>query len=132
MNKRDRHIHFFLQIFMLLAGTYFLGYNIWKLSTGFWENGLFEFQLQELPIFIVSAGIIAGSFSLVSAVMLWMRTNLAYGFSLFTGGILLGYSLMELADVTFIAPMHAIPLVLVLFVVMQTFPFLIRRTQRSL
>lgn len=116
---------------MLLAGVYLLGFNIWKLISGYWEKGLFEFQLQEMPIFVVSAGIITGILSLVSSVMLWMRTNLAYGFSLFTGGLILGYSLMELADVVFYSPMHAVPLVLVLFVVMQTFPFLVRRTQRS-
>lgn len=116
---------------MLLAGGYFLGFNIWKLISGFWENGLFEFQLQEMPIFVVSAGLITGILSFVTSIMLWMRTNLAYGFTLFTGGLMLGYSLMELADVVYESPMHAIPLVLVLFVVMQTFPFLLRRTQRT-
>ena len=124
-------MHLFLQIFMLLAGAYFLGFNVWKLVSGYWEQGLFEFQFQEMPIFVVSAGFITGVLSLVSSVMLWMRTNLAYGFSLFTSGLILGYSLMELADVVFYSPMHAVPLVLVLFVVMQTFPFLARRTQRS-
>ena len=131
MNKRDRQIHFFLQLFTLFAGGYFLGFNIWKLATGFWQNGLFEFHLQEMPIFIVSAGIITGTMSLISSALLWMRVTLAYGFSLFTSGIMFGYTMMELSEVVFSSPMHAIPLVLILFVVMQTFPFLLRRTQRN-
>lgn len=132
MNKRDRQIQFFLQLFLLLTGLYFIGYNFWKLSFGFWEHGLFEFSQERLPVFSLSAGILSGLMSITGAIALWIRTGWAYGFCLFTSGMLFSYTLLELADVVFFSPAHAIPMVLILFVVMQTFPFLIRKTHRQL
>lgn len=132
MTHKDRKIQIFTQIFLFLTGCYFLGFNLWKLSSGFWEDGLFEFYHQEMPVFSVAAGMIAGILSLIGFAMLWLRASWAYGFCLFTSGILFSYTLMELAGVIFFNPTHAIPMVLILFVVLQTFPFLMRHTQRQL
>jgi hypothetical protein len=132
MNKQDQRVQFFLQLFLLATGCNIAGFNIWKITTDFWISGLFEFHLQELPVFWLVAGLIVGFTGIFAALFLWMRTTWAYSFSLLVTGLLFTYTLFELGTVVFSMPYHAIPLSIILFVVMQTIPFLMRRTQRQL
>ncbi len=132
MNKHDHRIQFFLQLFLLLTGLYIAGFNIWKLTSDYWGSGIFEFHLQELPIFRLVAGLIVGFTGIFAALFLWMRTPWAYSFCLLITGLLFTYTLFELGTVVFWMPYHAIPLSIILFVVMQTIPFLMRRTQRQI
>ena len=131
MNNQDQRIHFFLQLFLLVTGCYIAAFNIWKVTTGFWGSGIFEFHLQELPVFRLIAGLIVGFTGILAALFLWMRATWSFSFSLLVMGLLFTYTLFELGTVVFTMPYHAIPLSLILFVVMQTIPFLMRRTQRQ-
>jgi len=132
MNKKDQRIQIFLQLFLLFAGGYIAGFNIWKLASGYWSLGIFEFHLQELPVFRLIAGLIVGFTGIFASLFLWMRTSWAYSFCLLIVGLLFTYSLFELGSVVFGMPYHAIPMALILFVVMQMIPFLIRRTHRQI
>ena len=130
MTSKDRKIQLFLQIFLLSAGIYVIGFNVWKLSAGFWDQGLFEFYNEEIPVFKVAAGIITGLISMIAAWVLWMRVNWAYSFAMLSAGLLFGYNLLALGEVIYWNPYHAIPMVLILIVMLQSIPFLIRRTSR--
>ncbi|MCG8373298.1 MAG: hypothetical protein MI700_07175 [Balneolales bacterium] len=130
MNKKDRQIHFFLQLFLLITGLYILGFNVWKMNTGSWE-GVFEFYNESVPIFTLSAGFVTGMLSVLGSVFLWLRAPWAHSFCLLVVGLLFTYNLIEVGEVIYSTPYHAIPMVFVLFVVMQCIPFLIRRTHRQ-
>lgn len=132
MNKKDRQIQLFLQLFLLVTGAYILGFNFWKLSSGFWSEGIFEFYNQEVPIFKLSAGIIIGVMSIISAWVLWARASWAYGFTLLIAGFLFSYNLIALGETIYSNPYQAIPMVIILIVMLQSTPFLMRRTQRHL
>lgn len=132
MNVKDRRVHLFLQLFFLLIGIY----QIVKLFGGMQANnytrGLFEFQNNELPFLVLSASLITGITSLVTSFALWTRTAWAYGFSLFTSGILFIYHLMNLGKAIDQNSYEIIPIVIVLIVILQSFPFLLRRSYRSM
>lgn len=132
MNRKDRQIQLFLQVFFALTGIYIIGVTIWRLTLGIWDLGVFEFYNGELPIFKVSAGFITGITSLIASSLLWMRVSLAHGFAIFCSGLLFSYNLIELGEIIYSNPYHAIPMVFILIVVLQSFPFLIRRTNRHL
>lgn len=130
MTSKDRKIQLLLQIFLFLTGAYVIGLNVWKLSSGHWDQGIFEFYNQEIPVFKVAAGVITGFISLISAWVLWMRVSWSYGFAMLAAGLLFGYNLLTLGEVIYSNPYHAIPMVLILVVMLQSIPFLIRRTSR--
>ena len=132
MNKKDRQIQMFLQIFLLLTGFYIVGLNIWKLSSGVWDQGIFEFYNERLPVFDVAAGIITGTLTVFASWMMWIRVNWAYGFAMFIAGLLFCYNLSGLGAVIYSNPYHAIPMVIIVIVILQSIPFLIRRTHRHL
>ncbi|MFD2531012.1 hypothetical protein [Gracilimonas halophila] len=97
-----------------------------------YTTGLFEFQNNELPFLVLSASLITGITSLVTSFALWTRTAWAYGFSLFTSGILFIYHLMNLGKAIDQNSYEIIPIVIVLIVILQSFPFLLRRSYRSM
>lgn len=132
MNKRDRQIHIFLQIFLLFTGAYLVGLNIWKLNSGIWEDGIFEFYNQEVPVFKLGAGLITGVSSLIASWALWLRASWAHSFTLLIAGFIFSYNLISLGETIFSTPYHAIPMVVILIVMLQSFPFLMRRTNRHL
>ena len=84
MNKRDRQIQIFLQLFYLIAGLYLAGLNIWKLNAELWPEGIFESYNGSIPIFTLAAGFIGGILSLITSLFLWTRVSWAHGLSLFT------------------------------------------------
>ena len=132
MNNKDRKIQLFLQIFLLLTGVYIVGLNIWRIGSGMWEDGIFEFYNQEVPVFKISAGFFTGVVAFISSWVLWIRVSWAYGFSMFGAGLLFCYSLNGIGEVIYSDPYHAIPMAIILIVILQSIPFLIRRTHRHL
>lgn len=132
MKRKDRQIQLFLQIFLVLTGIYLISINLWNLNTGTWGEGIFEFYNGELPVFKLAAGIISGILSLIAAWALWLRAHWAYGFTLIVSGLLFSYNLIGLGEAIYINPYHAIPMVFILIVILQSAPFLMRRTTRHL
>ena len=132
MKKKDRQIQLFLQIFLVFTGVYLVGFNIWKLNSGIWEEGIFEFYNQEVPVFKLAAGLITGVLSLIASWALWIRTSWAHSFTLLIGGLLFSYNLISLGEAIYGTPYHAIPMVIILIVMLQSFPFLMRRTNRHI
>lgn len=131
MNVKDRRIHFFLQLFFLLVGLYQFIMLIGELQSGQFSGNLFEFRYNDLPALSIGISLIAGFTSLVSCFSLWTRATWAYGFTLFTSGLLFSYHLLSLAPAIQQNSYEIIPIVLVLIVILQSFPFLLRRSYRS-
>ncbi|WP_020404540.1 hypothetical protein [Gracilimonas tropica] len=131
MNVKDRRIHLFLQIFFLLIGIYQLIRLVGFLQSSTGPVQLFEFQQNQLPFLSLAAGVIASLTSLISAFSLWTRTTWTYGFTLFTSGILFMYHLLNLAQAIRFNSFEIIPIVIVLIVLLQSFPYLLRRSYRS-
>ncbi|MEX0845138.1 MAG: hypothetical protein WD022_07635 [Balneolaceae bacterium] len=131
MNVKDRRVHLFLQIFFFLVGLYQFIRLIGWLQTDQISGNLFEFHLNNFPIIVLSASIIAGVASLVSSFALWTRATWAYGFALFTSGVLFSYHLVGLGAAFHQNSYEIIPIILVLIVILQSFPFLLRRSYRS-
>lgn len=130
MNKKDRQIQFFLQLFLLITGVYLITFNSWKLGSGTWENGIFEFYNEEIPVFKLTASFITGTMTLIASWVLWVRASWAYGFTLLVAGLLFSLNLIELGEIIYSDPYQAIPMVIILIVMLQSTPFLIRRAQR--
>ncbi|GAB5410636.1 MAG: hypothetical protein BalsKO_30010 [Balneolaceae bacterium] len=132
MNKRDRQIQLFLQVFLIFTGVYLIGLNIWKLNSEVWVEGVFEFYNQEVPVFKLAAGLITGVLSLIASWALWIRTSWAFSFTLLSSGFIFSYNLISLGETIYAIPYHAIPMVIILIVMLQSFPFLLRKTSRLL
>ncbi len=130
MKKKDRQIQLFLQVFLILAGVYLIGKNLWNLNSGLWNEGIFEFYNEEIPVFKLSAGFITGLLCLIASWALWIRAHWSYGFTLAISGLLFAYNLIGLGEIIYLNPYHAIPMVFILIVMLQSFPFLIRRSTR--
>ncbi|MEQ9309038.1 MAG: hypothetical protein RLN90_06250 [Balneolaceae bacterium] len=130
MNKRDRQIQIFLQFFLIFTGFYLIGLNIWKVNSEIWSNGIFEFYNQEVPVFKLAAGLITGVLSLIASWALWIRANWAYSFALLGAGFIFSYNLISLGETIYETPYHAIPMVIILIVMLQSFPFFMRKTSR--
>lgn len=131
MTVKDRRIHLFLQIFFLFVGLYQIILIINSLQSGQFSGNLFEFQNNNLPALSMGATIIVALTSLVSSFSLWTRATWTYGFSLFTSGMLFSYHLINLGPAIRQNSYEIIPIIFVLIVILQSFPFLIRRSYRS-
>ncbi|HBX65630.1 MAG: hypothetical protein CL670_02425 [Balneola sp.] len=131
MNVKDRRIHLFLQLFFLLIGLYQFVRLIGSLQSGQFSGNLFEFQSNNLPALSIASALTVGFTSLISSFSMWTRAAWTYGFTLFTSGILFAYHLMNLGSAILHNSYEIIPIVIVLVVVLQSFPFLLRRSYRS-
>jgi len=121
----------FLQIFFLLVGLYQFIRLIGDLQSGQLTTQLFEFQNNELPVITLSASVVTGLTSLVSSFSLWTRVSWAYGFTLFSSGIAFIYHLLSLGKAIQQNSFEIIPIVLVLIILLQSFPYLLRLCYRS-
>ncbi len=131
MTLKHRRIHLFLQIFFLLTGLY-EGYHILDLFVQpDLSQTLFIPQDGQLPVITLFVHILAMVLSLFSGVSLWSRAIWAYGFSLFTSGLLFVINLFNLSAAIQDNSFHIIPIVLILLILMQSFPFLLRRSYRG-
>ncbi|HET8865047.1 MAG TPA: hypothetical protein VFM80_05055 [Gracilimonas sp.] len=131
MTVKDRRVHLFLQLFFLAIGLYLFVKLAFSIQSGQFSGNLFEFQQSDLPALSIAVSIIAGFASIVSSFSLWTRATWAYGFTLFTSGFLFSYHLLGLGPAIQQNSYEIIPIVIVLIVILQSFPFLLRRSYRS-
>lgn len=131
MTLKHRRIHLFLQLFFLLTGLY-EGFNIIKLilQPDLMQN-LFTPLNAQLPIITIAVHIIALVLCFLSGIALWSRAVWSYGVSLFTSGILFAMNLHSLSAAIYENSFHIIPIIFILLVLMQSFPFLLRRSYRG-
>lgn len=73
------------------------------------------------------AAVIGGLISLLSSLALWLNMAWAYPFTLFTSGYLLSYSLMTIGNAIYRNPYEAIPVVILIITLLQSFPFILRQ-----
>lgn len=132
MTNRDRRIQLFLQIFYLLVGIYTIILNTGAIYSDRFPDDIFDFHSNDIPAFSLAAGFIAGLASLISSLSLWTRITWAYGFALFTSGLLFCYNLLEMGSAIYRNPYETVPMVIILIIVLQSFPFLIKNSNRYL
>jgi len=132
MNVKDRRIHIFLQLFFLFIGLHQIIRLVGFLQSNASTTQLFEIQQNQLPFLILSAIVLSAITSLISAFALWTRTAWAYGFTLFSSGLLFMYHLLSLGNAIQLNSFEIIPIVIVLIILLQSFPYLLRRSYRSM
>ncbi len=130
MNKKDRRIRLFLEFFFLLAAAYTLVFKAWGLYLTVMAGELFDFQGGTIPVFDLLTQIFSGLAALIASWALWLRASWAAGWGLFTMGLLLYGNVESMGPAIYSHPAKAIPMVVIVLVVMQSFPFLIRNTHR--
>ncbi|MEX0720124.1 MAG: hypothetical protein WD059_05615 [Balneolaceae bacterium] len=132
MTNKDRRIQLFLQIFYLLVGIYTIINTFGALYSSRYPDDIFDFYNSDIPVFSLAAGFITGFAALLSSFTLWTKVNWAFGFAIFTSGLLLCYNLLEMGNAIFRNPYEAVPMVIILVIVLQSFPFLLKQTDRHL
>ncbi len=130
MTSKDRKIQLFLQTFYLLVGIYSIISVITLMKSDFIPPDIFDFYNQNIPAFHLAAGFVAGIASIVSFITLWLKVRWAYRFSIFTSGLLFVYNLEALGRAIYRNPYEAIPMIIILIVVLQSLPYLIRGSDR--
>ena len=129
MNRKDRNIHLFLFLFLIAVGLYMSLNASWELFSTDQEE-LFNFENKDIPIFAYISQLLIGLISIFSGLVMWMRVNWAFSFSLFTSGLLMAYNLNNLGRAMYENPTEAIIMSIILIVVLQSLPFSIRQNQR--
>lgn len=130
MTNKDRRIQLFLQFFYLLVGIYIILSCFGAIYSNRYPNDIFDFHSNDIPAFTLAAGFLTGLAALISSLSLWTRIAWAYGFSLFTSGLLFCYNLLEMGSAIYRNPYETVPMVIILIIVLQSFPFLLKRTNR--
>jgi len=131
MTLKHRRIHLFLQLFFLLTGIYEGLHAAQLVMQPDFVNSLFTAQNAQLPVISLSIHVLAMLLCLVSCLALWSRAIWSYGVSLFTSGILFALNLFSLSGAIEDNSFHIIPIIFILLVLMQSFPFLLRRSYRG-
>lgn len=129
MTRKDRNIHFFLILFLLSIGVFMTINGTWQILN-IEQDLLFDFENKQLPIFTFISELLIGLVCVLSAVLMWMRVHWAYGLVLFTSGLLIAFNLTNLGYAISQNPYNGIIMVVILIIVLQSLPFLIRKNQR--
>ncbi|MEX2362636.1 MAG: hypothetical protein WD597_03390, partial [Balneolaceae bacterium] len=129
---KDRRIQLFLQIFYLLVGIYTIINSFGAMYSNRYPGDIFEVHNNNIPAFSLATGFITGFTALISSFTLWTRVNWAFGFATFTSGLLFSYNLTEIGGAIYRNPYESVPMVIILVVVLQSFPFLLKQTDRHL
>lgn len=130
MKKKDRRVTLFLQIFFLVTGIYIIGLQGFVMYDQALAGSIFEVQNARVPAFAVFARFFAGLASLIACWTLWARASWSAGWCMFTLGLLLYHNIYALGTTIHNRPAEAIPMIVIILVVMQSFPYLIRNTRR--
>lgn len=130
MNNRDRRIKLVLIFFFLLTGIYLIAEQGWRIYTGAIPARLFEYNAGTIPIFSVSIQFLTGIASFIAGWTMWARATWSAGWCMFTLGLLIYHNVQALGPAIHNRPASAIPMVIILLVVMQSFPFFLRGTRR--
>jgi len=94
------------------------------------QTELFNFENRDVPVFTFIAQLLIGLVSLFSGFILWLRVHWAFGFTLFTSGLLMAFNLTNMGRAIYENPTEAIIMAVILIIVLQSLPFLIRQNQR--
>lgn len=130
MKRKDRRVRLFLELFFIMAGFYVLLGQGLEIFNSAYPGNLFEAYQGTIPVFNVAVYLFAGLSCFISAWALWSRISWAAGWSMFTFGMLLYGNIQSIGTTIIQAPAQTIPMILIILVVMQSFPFLIRETRR--
>lgn len=130
MTNKDRRIQFSLQLFYLIVGIYTILLNFGTIYSDRFPTDIFDYHSNDIPAFSLAAGFLSGLAALISSLSLWTRRAWAYGFALFSSGLLFCYNLQEMGSAIYRNPYETIPMVIILIVVLQSFPFLLKKTDR--
>lgn len=131
MNRKDRNINLFLTLFLLAVGLYMIVAATWGLIT-VPSAELFDFENQDIPIFLYITQLGGGFISLFASIGLWLRTKWAFVFGLFSSGVLIAFHLNNLGRAIYQNPTEAIVMAVIIVIVLQSLPFLMRHSQRMM
>ena len=130
MNKKDRRIRLFLQAFFLVSGLYIIVNQMWQLYVGPLPPSIFDVYNARIPAFKIFAQSFAGLAGIIASWTLFARASWSAGWCMFTLGLLLYHNVYALGATIHSSPAAAIPMVIIILVALQSFPFLIRLTRR--
>lgn len=130
MKRKDRRVRLFLEFFFLAAGLYVILVKGWGTFLNYYPGNLFVMQQGSIPVFPLISHLFTGLSCLVSAAVLWSRASWGAGWCLFTFGLLLYGNLQSIGSHITEAPAQTIPMIVIVLVVMQSFPYLIKETGR--
>jgi len=119
-----------LEIFFLAAALYIFGIQLRDIYPGMETTYFFDAQKGSVPAFSVTAHLFTGLASLIASWALWLRTSWSAGWSMFTMGLLLYSNLNSLGTIVYEHPARAVPVIIMILVVLQSFPFMLKNTQR--
>ncbi|MDZ7716350.1 MAG: hypothetical protein U5J95_09080 [Balneolaceae bacterium] len=88
------------------------------------------FSEGSIPVFGLVAHLFAGLPCIIASWALWARVPWSAGWGMFTMGLILYGNLSSMGEAIFDNPARAIPMVIIVLVVMQSFPFMIKDIQR--
>lgn len=106
------------------------GYKAWGFYSDYVPRELFTFHNGTVPVFDLITIFITGMSSLIAGFAQWGRKPWAAGWSMFTLGLLLYANINSMGKALFNQPILALPMVFIVLVVLQSFPYLIRQTHR--
>ena len=132
MTSKDRKVQIFLFFFYLLTGLYLSFKSVVLTISGIEGQALFQYGEFGLPIINITIAVLGAICSFISSLGLFIRVRWIYGFTLFTSGVLFCYALENVGDSLQINPYESIPLILMIVVVLQSFPFLMKKSYRTL
>lgn len=130
MKRKERRVRLLLELFFIAAGLYVILIKAWGFFEGFDPNALFESRQGSIPVFNLAAHLFTGLACFIASWALWSRASWGAGWCMFTFGMLLYGNLHSIGLVISETPAQTIPMILIVLVVMQSFPFLIRETGR--
>lgn len=130
MKKKDRRVRLFLELFFLAAGLYVLLFKAWDVFTSAYPGNMFESQNGIIPVFMLAAHVFTGLACFISGWALWSRVTWDAGWSIFTFGLLLYGNLHSIGANISDSPAKTIPMIIIVLIVLQSFPFLMRESGR--
>jgi len=130
MKRKERRVRFLLELFFIAAGLYVLLFEAWSFFEGGDPGSLFVSQGGSIPVFNLAARVFTGLACFIAAGALWSRASWDAGWCMFTFGMLLYGNLHSIGLVIIENPAQSIPMIIIVLVVMQSFPFLIRENRR--
>lgn len=130
MKKKERRVRVLLELFFLAAGLYVLIVKAWGFFEGIDSRSLFVIQRGSIPVFNLAAYSFTGLACIIAGWALWIRASWAAGWCMFTFGMLLYGNLYSIGTVITEDPAQTIPMIVIVLIVMQSFPYLIRETRR--
>lgn len=132
MTSKDRKVQIFLFLFYLLTGLYLSFKSVVMTISGLEGQTLFKYGEFGLPVLNITIAAVGAICSFISSMGLFIRVRWIYGFTLFNSGLLLCYALENVGTTLQINPYESIPLILMIVIVLQSFPFLMKKSFRTL